>query len=338
MIKFSIVLPVRNGGSFVKECVASILQQTYENFDLLILENCSTDGTYEWLCGLDDSRVTLLPSDKPLTLGENWLRISGLVRNQYMTIIGHDDFLAPNFLKTIVGLINKHPYASLYQTHFGYVDDSGKLIRHCLPMCEILQTHEFVALQFARTLDSTGTGYVMRSTDYDAIGGYQNFLHRENLIFGDYEIWVKLIALGYLAIDVDECFYYREHSSASGGTITTNYQLGLFEYLLFLKTLSFSNHNLANVILRYSANYLEIMLEEMLYRRIGESKKNAKSGEDIFQEFFDLGRRLSPSSVEFLRRTPRVYIAIIIDRWIFARYAYRAALVMKRMVKRVLVF
>jgi glycosyltransferase involved in cell wall biosynthesis len=48
-VKFSIILPVKNGGEYVKECVQSILAQSCPDFNLHILENCSTDGTAEWL-------------------------------------------------------------------------------------------------------------------------------------------------------------------------------------------------------------------------------------------------------------------------------------------------
>ena len=52
MKKFSIILPVRNGGEYVKDCVRSILSQTVDEFDLIVLDNCSTDGTVEWINSL----------------------------------------------------------------------------------------------------------------------------------------------------------------------------------------------------------------------------------------------------------------------------------------------
>src|SRR5204862_7663308 len=124
-MRFSIILPVKNGGAYVKECVSSILAQTYPAFNLHILENCSTDGTAEWLNTLKDERIIIYPAEKPLTIEENWGRIISIPRNEYMTMIGHDDVLDPNYLEVMNGLIEKYPDASLYQTHFRYIDGKG---------------------------------------------------------------------------------------------------------------------------------------------------------------------------------------------------------------------
>ena len=47
--RYSIILPVRNGGDYAKECVKGILSQTYSDFNLLVLDNNSNDGTLEWI-------------------------------------------------------------------------------------------------------------------------------------------------------------------------------------------------------------------------------------------------------------------------------------------------
>ena len=49
MNRYSIILPVYNGGEYFKECVFSILSQTYACFDLHVLDNHSTDGSSEWI-------------------------------------------------------------------------------------------------------------------------------------------------------------------------------------------------------------------------------------------------------------------------------------------------
>ena len=64
MAKFSIILPVKNGGEYVKECVNSILSQSLQDFNLIVLDNCSIDGTLEWLRSLEDVRIKIIPSHK----------------------------------------------------------------------------------------------------------------------------------------------------------------------------------------------------------------------------------------------------------------------------------
>src|SRR5436305_12023686 len=107
-MKFSIILPVKNGGNYIKECVQSILLQTYTDFTLHILENKSTDGTAEWLQTLKDERIVIIPSETSLTIEENWARILSIEKNEFMTIIGHDDLFDTNYLQIMNGLINQY--------------------------------------------------------------------------------------------------------------------------------------------------------------------------------------------------------------------------------------
>src|ERR1044071_1297935 len=171
MAKYSIILPVRNGGEYVKECVESILSQTITDFNLHILDNCSTDGTTEWAQLIKDDRIKVILAQKPLSIEESWARIVDIPKNEFITIIGHDDLLHPDYLSVMEQLINEHSGASLYQAHFRYIDETGRFKRHCRPMDKVQYAHEFLAHEFLNIMDSTGTGYMMRSEDYDSIGG-----------------------------------------------------------------------------------------------------------------------------------------------------------------------
>src|SRR5882724_6808437 len=92
--QFLIVLPVRNGGEYLKACVASILAQVHEHFRLVVLENASTDGTPSWLRQLRDPRISVRESPAPLEIEKNWARILQCdLSAEFLTIIGHDDLL-----------------------------------------------------------------------------------------------------------------------------------------------------------------------------------------------------------------------------------------------------
>src|SRR5437868_2299364 len=113
MKKFSIILPVYNGGDYVKECVQSILSQSLPEFNLHVLDNLSTDGTAEWIDSLKDERIKIYRSEKFLSMEQNWQRALAIDKNEMMTLIGHDDVLHANYLETMQALIEKHPQASL---------------------------------------------------------------------------------------------------------------------------------------------------------------------------------------------------------------------------------
>ena len=105
--KFSIVLPVRNGAEHIGNAITSVLSQTYTNFELIILENCSNDGTQAIIHSFDDSRIQIYPSSSPQSIEVNWRRILDLDLDEYLTILGHDDLLYPDYLQKMQELILK---------------------------------------------------------------------------------------------------------------------------------------------------------------------------------------------------------------------------------------
>jgi len=213
--RFSVVLPVRNGGEHVKTCVASILAQTLaDDFELLILENASTDGTAEWLAALRDERIRFHPADRPLSIVENWGRIKDLLKGEYLTTIGHDDLLDPEFLEVISGLIREHPDAGLYLAHFRLIDAAGRFLRHCRPIPARETAGEFLAARLVSGRDTYGTGYVMRSADYDRVGGIPPY-HR--LLYADDALWLHLMEGTWKATSPREVFSYRLHGESASG-------------------------------------------------------------------------------------------------------------------------
>ena len=236
---FSIILPVKNGGEYLKDCVRSILLQTVEGFNLIILDSGSTDGTLEWLQSINDHRIKIYPAEKPLSITGNWNRIRTIPRNEWMTIIGHDDLLLPGYLETVSALINLHPEASLYQTHFNLVDKDSRFMRNCKSMPGTMQAYELLNKMLDNEINVYGTGFMMRSSDYDRAGGIPLF---PNLMSADYVLWLKMTAISYIAVDERTCFSYRVNQST---TATTKMNIYIEALKLFIDYLITSKSQLA---------------------------------------------------------------------------------------------
>jgi glycosyltransferase involved in cell wall biosynthesis len=252
---FTIALPVRNGGEHLKLCVASILAQTID-FDLAILENGSTDGTAQWLAALRDPRVRLYPAERPLSIEENWARIKDIPKNEFVTTIGHDDLLDPGFLERIAALIRAHPGAGLYSTHFRIIDAGGAFLRHCRPIPSRETAAEFVAARLADLRDSFGTGNVLRSATYDAVGGIPPF---PKLLYADDALFVQAIGSSYRATALEEGFSYRWHTTNASATCARDDLFrGLEQYGRLLLELRARDPALAEVLRRYFPAYAAI--------------------------------------------------------------------------------
>lgn len=234
MTRFTICLPVRNGIPYVKECVDSILAQTCGDFELQILDNQSTDGTADWLRTLTDPRIRLSFSDRSLSIVESWARIKHLPKREFMTLIGHDDILEPGFLQAISALISQHPEAALYQTGARLIDSDGRTIRACRPVPQRETAAGYLCARFAFERDIFGTGYVMRSADYERLGGIPPF---EKLFFADDALWLSLVRGAYKACDPAEHFAVRIHPGSESASLPSAWRsilTGLDQFTEFL--------------------------------------------------------------------------------------------------------
>lgn len=311
MNQFSVILPVRNGGMYVKECINSILNQTYQNFNLIVLDNNSSDGTREWIERLSSDKIIIYAANKDLSINENWSRALDVPKNEFMTLIGHDDILYPNFLAEINYLIEKYPDASLYQTHFDYIDEKGGLIRKCKKMEEKQSADEFINCQFLQTFDSMGTGYTFRSSDYTNFGGIP--IQYENLIFADYELWVRLTKLNYKATSVNFCFGYRLHNNTSKTTNGELYQSAFIKYIHYLTSLR-SESKTADAINKNGKVFLMYFCESLSHRILKTPKDNRKIS---VADFVACCKQLSNIFIPYDTFNPykkiRILAAIILD-------------------------
>lgn len=261
--KYSIILPVKNGGEYLHECVDSILNQTIQDFNLVVLDNNSTDDSVKWLESMNDRRITIHKSNSSLSIQENWSRIVSIDKNEFITIIGHDDILLPGYLESMNSLIQEFPDASLYQCHYSFIDSDGVLIEPCLPMDKIQFAHEFIAMHFMKTMNSMGSGYMMRSKDYDRVGGIPDY---PNLIFADYQLWIELTAISYKVTLSNELFKYRIHNSVSRMTGGEAYQQAFEKYIFFLQEKAKQDVQVKQVIERYGKKFLMDYCESLSHR------------------------------------------------------------------------
>jgi glycosyltransferase involved in cell wall biosynthesis len=320
--KYSIILPVKNGGEYLRLCVESILKQTYQAFNLIVLDNNSTDGSLQWITSLDDPRVIVYTSSTSLTIEQNWGRIKDVQKNEFMTMIGHDDILKEFYLEEMDKIIGKHPAASLYQTHYAYIDKDGIVTRNCMPMDEIQKAYEFIACQMSRTIDSTGTGYMMRAKDFDELGGMP--IKYPNLIFSDYELWIRLTMKSYKATSQKECFQYREHLSVSRTTNGEQYEKAFGEYVEFLSSLK-KNPEFDEFIVRYGRNMLLHFCESLCHRVLKTPINRRETRvKDVVKKFNSYAKILVPgqSFVPFERKSIRY--AIFFDQSSITRHVFNA--------------
>lgn len=253
--KFTLIIPAYDGGGYLKECVASIRAQTYTGWTLAVLDDGSTDGSLEWLRGLGDSRLTLYPAPAHLGIVGNWGRALEIPKAEFMTIIGQDDRLDPEYLAVMDALTRERPEAGLYHAHFRFINAKGEVIRPCRSLPARETAAQYLTALFTGRRDTYGTGYLMRSARYDSVGGIPPF---EKLLFADDALWMALMQGAYKATAPQECFSCRLHpASASGGTGWRSWLAAMPPYAAFLADLAARDPDFAQAYAAYAPGYFD---------------------------------------------------------------------------------
>lgn len=318
-MKYSIILPVRNGGDYVKECVDSILRQSLPDFNLEILDNYSTDGTSQWLADLADPRIRIYPAERPLTIEENWGRIITIPKNEFITLIGHDDRLDGEYLSVMNNLIAKHPRAALYQAHFRFIDARGKTKRNCQPMAEVQSAAEFLSSFLSGTIDVMGTGFMMRAADYDQVGGIPPY---PSLLFADFDLWINLTRKSYKATAAQNCFAFRVHQSTTTISADNKLHKGFEQFVVFLQKLGAEDPLFNETIKRYAPKFLDTYSTSFSHRllRTPPDQRQNLTVSHIIEEFEGYADRLGisdsycPDQIKMIRLARRIDESTLLRR------------------------
>ena len=126
--KVSIGLPIHNGEEFLSEAIDSILVQTFEDFELILCDNASSDGTQR-ICqefAGRDGRIKYYRNTTNVGAARNFNWTFELSLGEYFKWAAHDDFLAHDFLEKCVDVLDKNPSIVLCQSEVQFVDDVGK--------------------------------------------------------------------------------------------------------------------------------------------------------------------------------------------------------------------
>jgi glycosyltransferase involved in cell wall biosynthesis len=125
----SVVVPVYNGLPFVHATMQSILAQTFSDFELLVSDNASTDGTWEALQRYAaDARVRLTRLDDTIAGPDNFNYVTSLARGQFVKLVCADDVLYPNNLEVLVAELAAHPSAVLAVSSRDLIDATGRVV------------------------------------------------------------------------------------------------------------------------------------------------------------------------------------------------------------------
>jgi len=271
---FSIIIPFKTGKQYLLDCLQSVLAQDYPHYEIIVLADITsnTDDALHAISDLNNPKISVQLSEKNLDILQNWGRIKDLDKKEYMSILGYDDILSKGFLTCINNLINTYPEASLYHTHFNYINSKSEPIKKCQSLPTQMTASDYLEYTLKESIDIMATGYVFRSKDYDGIGGIPTSY--PNLIYADAQLWIELTKKSHLVVDPSNQFSFRIHSSV---TKTSKDKILLDAFILFLdylKGLKQEADNFDLIIKSNLTSFSESTTKAMSHRLLRTPKNN----------------------------------------------------------------
>ena len=193
----SVCIPVYNGATYLAETMRSVLDQTYRDFELVVLDNASTDGTGAVARSFGDARVRVETNPVTLPQVENWRAVVPLCRAPLIKVLCADDLLHPRCLEYQVGPMDADPGLSVVAARRHMIDEHSRVLvpRRGLGGLTGIRSSVEVARRVVRNggnpIGEVG-GVLFRREHYFAVGGWRA---RWNWVC-DLDLWIQLLQQG----------------------------------------------------------------------------------------------------------------------------------------------
>ena len=130
LARVSVIMSVLNGEAFLRPAVESILGQTFRDFEFIVIDNASSDGTAGILDGYRDDRIVRLRNDDIRTLTQSLNRGLHAARGEYVARLDADDLAAAERLGRQVAFLDANPDVVLVASHLRIIDETDRVIGH----------------------------------------------------------------------------------------------------------------------------------------------------------------------------------------------------------------
>jgi len=205
-VRPSIVLPTYNHLKYLPLAIESVLTQTYQDFELIIVNDGSTDGTREFLDRLKDPRITVIHQQNtrlPGALNTGMRAATG----DLVTWISSDNWCAPTFLETLMAAFVAYPDAGFVSSAYANIDEDGRILN--------IHRNPDYSLHSMMSVNPGTASFMYRRACHDAVGFYDPELEGAE----DWDMWLRIHERYKFVYVPDVLYYYRVHANSMSGQI-----------------------------------------------------------------------------------------------------------------------
>jgi glycosyltransferase involved in cell wall biosynthesis len=220
----SIVVPAYNSGKYLAATIQSVLAQTRQDWELVVVNDGSTDqtGTIAQTYARLDNRIRVVDQ---ANAGISRARNRGLAETrtdyEYCLFLDSDDLLEPEALEILLDALDRDPEAVAAYGLLQYIDRGGKPVEvdgaytaprrrrgvqgKRLKLCSVSAPTTFAVLAYANCIPTSGM--MMRRAQKDIAGDFDPSFK----VFEDWDLWLRLSRLGHIAFVNRIIYGYRQH-------------------------------------------------------------------------------------------------------------------------------
>ncbi|MEA3377268.1 MAG: glycosyltransferase [Chloroflexota bacterium] len=203
--RISVVMAVYNAGEYLRQSIDSILEQTYRDFEFLIIDDGSTDDTGQILASYDDPRTVILGNEQNRGLAASLNRGLAVAGGEYVARQDADDVSYPRRLAKQVAYLDAHPEAGVVGTTTEWIDENDDVLQVWHQPTENGAIQETLLKYCCLIHGST----MYRRRCFEEMGGYDPAMRTGQ----DYDFWLRVSEAWDLANLPDVLYRYRWHDA-----------------------------------------------------------------------------------------------------------------------------
>ena len=206
--RLSVLMPTRNAAAFVGEAISSVLASSHADFELLVVDDASSDTTHDVIGSFSDPRLRVILRSEPsndvaIVLNQAIANSSG----ELLARMDADDVCLPTRLARQCALLDREPRVGVVGTWATVVDASGR------PRFDLMPPSEDVAIRFVMRYRCplVHPSVMMRRSVVESVGGYREGTRHVE----DYDLWRRLLPSTQFANVAEPLMRYRTHDASS---------------------------------------------------------------------------------------------------------------------------
>jgi glycosyltransferase involved in cell wall biosynthesis len=203
----SVIIPLYNKEISISATIKSVLSQTFQNFEIIVVNDGSSDKSLESVSSIIDSRITIINQENK---GVSTARNIGIRQSKYfyIALLDADDIWDPDFLKEMQYFIRSYPEASLYGCGYSFQNLNSEIFTPNLGLSKEYKGYlDYFDHAKYNTL-FTSSSVVFRKADFIEIGEYDSHLIRGE----DIDLWIRFALFKKVAFYNKPLAIYKLHA------------------------------------------------------------------------------------------------------------------------------